>query len=145
MTDIAPLYDVHVLRFNTAAFAITATSNAVWITGEWLALRPKPDENFSPEPNYRFDPRYWQEALLTLDKLPQYFRHRIFAKSFMRLGHGGEDIFRRLAAQHPEMLHDALRREWLRRHVGKIIRYDVPTPDLATVANELLPRLTGPR
>jgi hypothetical protein len=144
MPDIVPLYDVHLLRFRAEDFAAIAVTNAIWLTGEWLAQKPEPGEILVPEVSYILEPRCRDEALLTLDSLPEALRHHIFALSFMQRAHTEEHLFCQLALQHKDMLDEALRSEWQRLR-DQMMSADRAVPSAARVANELLPRLARPR
>ena len=83
MPEILPLYEVRLLAYPVEVFARTAVSNAIWLTGEWLAQRPKRDEPFTPDLRFLFDVRCCQEALQTIDGLPEDLSYQIFVAGFM--------------------------------------------------------------
>ena len=116
MPEILPLYEVRLLAYPVEVFARTAVSNAIWLTGEWLAQRPKRDEPFTPDLRFLFDVRCCQEALQTIDGLPEDLSYQIFVASFMwRTTDGGRHLIRQFATHRQATLREALQNAWLRR------------------------------
>lgn len=141
MPVIRPLYEGRVLEYPVEAFARTAVSNAVWLTGEWLAQRPKPNEPFTPDLRHLFEVRCHQEALRTIDGLPEDLRHQVFVASFMwRTTDSGRHLFRQLAAHHRAMLREGLQNAWIRKLNMRPLQAGSRIAPI-TIARDLLPRL----
>ena len=141
MPGIPPLYEVRLLAYPVEEFARTAVSNAIWLTGEWLAQKPRPGEPFVPDLRYLFDVRCDQEALRTIDGLPEDLSYQIFVGSFMwRTTDGGKHLFQQLAAHHRAMLREGLQNAWIRRLNMHPLQAG-PRIAPITIARDLLPRL----
>lgn len=141
MPEILPLYEVRLLAYPVEVFARTAVSNAIWLTGEWLAQRPKRDEPFTPDLRFLFDVRCCQEALQTIDGLPEDLSYQIFVASFMwRTTDGGRHLIRQFATHRQATLREALQNAWLRRFNMHPLQAG-PRIAPITVARDLLPRL----
>lgn len=120
MPDTATQNSARMLPYSSAAFAKIAVSNAIWLTGEWLAQGEPTSEQFAPQTIYIFEPRYREEALALLNNLPEALRHEVFCRSFMRRPcSGGEHLFQTLRSHYREMLDEAIRLEWSARWGGR--------------------------
>lgn len=114
----------------------------LWLIGEVLAQGVAMKGDFVPDSRYVYKPRHLEAAIIELRAIKEDLRHRIFIAGFLRLpDNGAQETFRYLCETHTEMLHEAFRIEWTRRHRKMI---DV-SKVRSTAAIELLHKLAPPR
>ncbi|WP_027552240.1 hypothetical protein [Bradyrhizobium sp. Cp5.3] len=137
-----PFYEPRILKMELEKFADIAVDGGVWLVGEVLAQGPSMSCEFTPDTRYVFKPRHREAAIIELRAINEELRHRIFIAGFLRLpNNGAQATFRYVCETHTEMLHEAFRIEWTRRH-GKMI--DV-SKMRSKAAIELLHKLAPPR
>lgn len=137
-----PFYEPRILKMDLEKYADIAVDSGVWLVGEVLAQGPSTNDEFTPDTRYVYKPRYREAAIIELRAINEELRHQIFIQGFLLLpDNGAQATFQGLCETHTEMLHEAFRIEWTRRH-GKMI--DVSKMRSAT-AIELLHKLAPPR
>jgi hypothetical protein len=118
---IRPICEPRIPKMDLEKYADIAIDGGVWLVGEVLAQGLSMFGEFAPDTRYVYKPRHREAAIIELRAINEELRHRIFIKGFLRLpDNGAQATFQQLCETHAEMLHDALRTEWTRRH-GKMI------------------------
>lgn len=139
---IRPFYEPRTLEMRLEKYADIAIDGGLWLVGEVLAQRPSVNGDFVPDPRYLYKPRHLEAAIFELRAISEDLRHRIFIAGFLTVpDNGAQAAFHRLLVAGAEMLHEALRTEWMRRH-GKMI--DV-SKARGKAAIELLHKIAPPR
>lgn len=115
MSDLVPFYEPRFLRYAVESFAKIAVSNAIWLTGEWIALGKPNMSTFRPNKQYATIPRRRDEAIVMIDCCSKMHRYEFFLRSFWHgANQGGEHVFSLLQREHAELLAEALESEWAR-------------------------------
>lgn len=142
---IRPLYEPRILEMSLEKYAEVGIDAGIWLAGEWLAQGRPADCIFVPDDAYYFKPRHHQTVIDGLSQAKESWRHEVFIEGFLRApNNGAQETFRRLLVTHTEMLNEAFRLEW-RRRFGKLIDVRRRPGVTATVANQPLHKLIGPR
>ena len=104
-----------IFPYDTEQFAKIAVANAFWLIGEFLVHREEDCAEFAPEERYLCETRRFDEGVSILACVAEARRHAMFVFAFrFRPYHGGH-LFEQLVARHPDLLDEALRKEWERR------------------------------
>lgn len=137
-----PFYEPRILKMRTEKYAEIAIDGGLWLVGELLAQSGLTWQGLVPDPRYVHKPRHRETAITELRGVGEELRHRIFIAGFLKLpDNGAQATFRDLLVTHAEMLDEAFRMEWKRRH-GRMI--DVSKLS-ASVSIDLLHKLARPR
>jgi hypothetical protein len=117
---IRPFYEPRILEMRIEKYAEIAVDAGIWLAGEILEQGIRAKGDFLPDPRYVYKPRQMEAAIIELSHISEGLRHRIFAAGFLKLpNNGAQATLHRLLETHTEMLHEAFRIEWKRRH-GKM-------------------------
>jgi hypothetical protein len=103
------------LPYDTEQFAKIAVANALWLIGEFLVHRDENWAEFAPEERYWCETRRFEESVSILVCAPEAMRHAMFVFAFRFRPYQGGHLFEQLVAGHPDLLDEALRKEWERR------------------------------